>query len=134
MKNIIYLIIWTFLLLLNNTTSFAAKAPWVNCVWLPWCPDKDIQNPTPANVHWDFWSNIVWKASIDLVITFIQYIWVIAVISLMLWWVMYILSGWEDEKIKKAKAWIIWSMVWVFMSVSAWWIISFIAKLNINLL
>ena len=134
MKNIIYLIIWTFLLLLNNTTSFAAKAPWVNCVWLPWCPDDNIQNPTPANVHWDFWSNIVWKASIDLVTTFIQYIWVIAVISLMLWWVMYILSGWEDEKIKKAKAWIIWSMVWVFMSVSAWWIISFIAKLHINLL
>jgi hypothetical protein len=49
----------------------------------------------------------------------------------MLWGVMYILSGWEEEKVKKAKWWIIWSLVGVFMSVSAWWIISFITQITI---
>jgi len=109
----------------------AARAPEINCVWLAGCPDTNIRNPSTANVNWDFDNNIIWKASIDLVVTFIKYIAVIAVISLMLWWIMYILSWGEEEKAKKAKSWIIWSMVWVFMSVSAWWIIRFITQLSI---
>ncbi len=131
MKKIIYLSYW-FLLLFFTKIIFATKAARVNCVWLPWCPDTNISNPSPATVKNDFWNTIVWKTFIDLVSTFMQYVWVIAVISLMLWWVIYILSWWEDEKIKKAKSWIIWSLVGVFFSVSAWGIIKFITVLSIN--
>jgi hypothetical protein len=126
-----YFIILGFLFSIFNKI-YATKAPEINCVWLAWCPDTDIKNPTKANVQWDFWNNIVWKFTIDFVVIFIKYIAVIAVISLMLWWVMYILSWWEEEKVKKAKSWIIWSAVWVFMSVSAWWIIKFITQLSIS--
>jgi len=131
-KLFLFLIIFYFFWILNY--SYAAKAPEINCIWLPGCPDTNIKNPSPANVKRNFDNNIVWKASIDFVVTFIKYIAVIAVISLMLGWIMYILSWGEEEKVKKAKSWIIWSIVWVFMSVSAWWIITFITQLNINLI
>jgi hypothetical protein len=127
----IKIIFLSYFLYFNNYI-FAARAPEINCVWLAWCPDSSITNPTKANVSWDFSSNVIWKFTIDFIVTFIQYIAIIAVISLMLWWIMYILSWWEDEKIKKAKSWIIWSAVWVFMSVSAWWIIKFITQLSIS--
>lgn len=132
MKKIkLFLLSYIFYFFWFIVNIYAAKAPEINCVWLPWCPYTDIRHPSPANVNWTFDNNIVWKASIDLVVTFIKYIAVIAVISLMLWWIMYILSWGEDEKVKKAKSWIIWSLVWVFMSVSAWWIITFITQLSI---
>lgn len=132
MKKIkLFLLSYIFYLFWTINYSYAAMAPEINCVWLPGCPDSSIANPSKANVSWDFSNNIVWKVSVDLVVTFIKYIAVIAVISLMLGWIMYILSWWEEEKAKKAKSWIIWSIVWVFMSVSAWWIITFITQLSI---
>jgi len=107
--------------------TWIQEAPWILWTWLPWW-----------KVEWEkvvlkssFQDTPLWKAAIDFVITFIKYIAIIAVISLMFWWIMYILSWWEEEKVKKAKSWIIWSIVWVFMSVSAWWIIKFITQLSI---
>jgi len=128
-KLFFFLILFYFFWVLNYVN--AAKAPEINCVWLAGCPDEDITHPTDADIKWRFDDNIVWRITIDLVITFIKYIAVIAVISLMLGWIMYILSWGEEEKVKKAKSWIIWSIVWVFMSVSAWWIIKFITQLSI---
>jgi hypothetical protein len=46
--------------------------------------------------------------------------------------VMYLISAWEDEKANKAKKWIIYSLVWVFVSSSAWWIINLINNLRIG--
>jgi hypothetical protein len=40
--------------------------------------------------------------------------------------VMYILSGGEEEKVNKAKNWIIWSLVWVLISMSSWFLVSII--------
>jgi hypothetical protein len=45
---------------------------------------------------------------------------------------MYLLSGWDDEKTKKAKYWIIYSLLWVIISVSAWGIINLINNLKIG--
>jgi hypothetical protein len=41
----------------------------------------------------------------------IKYTSVIAVIALMIAGIMYLISGGEEEKIKKAKRWIIWALI-----------------------
>jgi hypothetical protein len=41
----------------------------------------------------------------------IQYVPVVAVVALTLSGIMYILSGGDDEKVKKAKNWITWSLI-----------------------
>jgi hypothetical protein len=61
----------------------------------------------------------------------IKYVAVVAVLSVMISGVLYLVSGWEEEKVKKAKTWIIWSLVWVFLSVSAWGLINLLNNLII---
>jgi hypothetical protein len=45
---------------------------------------------------------------------------------------MYLLSSWEEEKANKAKKWIIYSLIGVFISVSAWWIINLLNNIKIG--
>jgi hypothetical protein len=100
----------------------------VNCFWLPWCEDTNITQPSDAvieNMNTLKWiSNIVWEL--------IKYVSVIAVISVMISWVLYMTSWGEEEKTKKAKTWIIWSLVWVLLSISAWWIINMLNAIQIG--
>lgn len=109
-----------------NALVFAA-APEVNCVWLPGCVDRDIVNPTAPNISdnigLEVVTSIIWEA--------IQFVAVVAVIALILSGIMYLVSWWEEEKVKKAKTWIIWSLVWVLLSISAWGIINMLNKLTI---
>lgn len=117
----------TIMLLFFSSYTYAA-APSVNCVWLPGCVDSNIMNPTSPRISDNIWimliSNIIWEV--------IQYIAVIAVISLIVSGIMYLISGWEEDKAKKAKNWIIWSLVWVLVSISAWWIINVLNNIYIN--
>lgn len=90
-----------------------AAAPSIDCGGLPWCStntssDKPIQFVS------------------GLIAELIKYVAVIAVIALMISGIMYLVSWGEDEKVKKAKTWIIWSLVWVLLSVSSWYIINLI--------
>ena len=111
----IFLFILVFLTWFHNTFA----APDVNCEWLPWCES------------WGSFSSILWKLA-DFIWSFlVQYVAVFAVIALMISWIMYILSNWDEERTKKAKSWIIWSLVWVFLSVSAWFIINFINNFSL---
>ena len=103
------------------------EAPKVNCIGLPGCPDKDIENPGGYNID----DNVTLKWVSALIWEFIKYVAVVAVITLMISGIMYLVSGWEEEKVKKAKTWIICSLVWVFFSVSAWWIINVLNSLSI---
>ena len=102
-------------------------APTVNCYWLPGCPDTDIENPGEANLSYNIWLRVI----ANIIGQAMQFVAVIAVIALILSGMMYLLSGWEEEKTKKAKTWIIWSLVWVFLSVSAWGIINLLNKITI---
>ena len=117
----------TIMLLFFSSYAYAA-APSVNCVWLPGCVDSNIMNPTSPRISDNIWimliSNIIWEV--------IQYIAVIAVIALIISGIMYLISGWEEDKAKKAKNWIIWSLVWVLVSISAWWIINVLNNIYIN--
>lgn len=110
-----------------NSTNSSSKAPAINCVWLPWCEDAEKNKPTPANLDRKNWQKWIWNIISEL----IKYVSVVAVISLMFSWVLYMTSGWEEEKTKKAKNWIIWSLVWVFLSISAWWIINMLNAIKI---
>jgi hypothetical protein len=61
----------------------------------------------------------------------IEYVAVIAVMAVMISGIMYILSGGEEEKVKKAKDWIIWSLLGVFFSVMGLFIINTLNNINI---
>ncbi len=121
MKKIIF-----FLLALSPyiTTFATSTAPWIKCDWLPWCPSS--WTDTLAN------SKLIpflWK----LIAEIIKYTAVIAVIALMFAWIMYITSWWEDETTKKAKKWIIYSLIGVFVSISAYLIVNIINNTNITI-
>jgi len=125
MKNKIKYLLW--LLFIIQTSLIYAEKPRINCYWLPWCTDEDPANPS------DYWSNFTWISFLTKVIwEMIQYVAVIAVIALISSWILYMLSWWEEEKAKKAKRWIIWSLVWVFLSISAWSIINILNLLRFN--
>ena len=114
-KKILFIFLSFFSLGMNYT--FAAQ-PKVNCEWLPGCEDgsdSDIGIETIANVIW----------------LLIQYVAVIAVIALILSGMMYLISWGDEEKAKKAKSWVTWSLVWVILSISAWWIINMLNKIVI---
>lgn len=92
------------------------KWPEVWCGWLPWCKSSGTFSPEKFLVK-----------SIDI---FIQIVAVLAVFALILSWIMYVISAWDEEKAKKAKTWILWSLVWVFVSFWSWWIISLLNNIN----
>lgn len=125
-KRIIALLIMLFISLWLNIAYSAT--PKINCIWLPWCVDSNIMTPWTPDISNNIWAkfmaNIIWE--------FIQIVAVFAVFALIFSWIMYLLSAWEEEKATKAKKWIIWSLVWVFVSISAWWIINFLNNIRIN--
>lgn len=124
------------ILLLSFATLYGqivvADPPPVNCIWLPGCADIDITNPLPpTNYDKPSWRVTTWIS--NLISNLIQYVAVIAVLSLMYAWLMYLLSWWEEEKLNKAKKMVIWSLVWVFLSISAWMIINMINDAKLSL-
>ncbi len=105
--------IFMFLASITAFQSTFAAAPIINCGELPWC--NGDSRVSESNVY----------AIIGGVIAkMIQYVAVIAVIAIMVWGIMYLLSSGEEEKIQKAKNVIIWALGWVFVSVAAWSLIS----------
>jgi hypothetical protein len=124
------LFILSSFIFVSNNTAFSApttEAPKVNCIWLPGCPDEDIANPGGYNPR----QNITLEWIGAFIAELIKYVAVVAVISVMLSWMMYLFSGWEEEKVKKARVWITWSLVWVLLSISAWGIINLLNTLTI---
>lgn len=122
----------SFLLFIQNVfAEDAKKAVGINCYGLPGCPDEPIQSPTPGLVWWDKY-NVWWEYILDIIHLMLQYVSVVAVIALMLSWILYLLSWGEDEKTKKAKNWIIWSLVWVLVSLSSNFLVTTIINFNFN--
>jgi len=105
---------WIFLAWAQNTI------PVIECEWIPGCNGD----------WWKYENSIIWIWNI--VSEWIKYVSLLAVISLILSWFLYLFSWWEDEKTKKAKNWIIYSLIWVVLSVSAWWIINMINNIEIS--
>ena len=120
LKKIFYSVVF-YMIFLENI--YAEPPIW--CAWLPFCEEEN--NLIGDSAGYIFIDEVWWK----LVSELIQYVAVIAVISLMISWIMYLLSWWEEEKVKRAKSWIIWSLVWVVLSIWAWGIVNIINEISI---
>lgn len=112
--NTLFIIFFTFI-----GNAFSA-APDINCGWLPGCERSDNNLESIYSVVWNFISLMI------------QYIAVLAVLAVMLGGIMYLISAWDEEKAKKAKNIIIWALVWVFLSVTAWSIIGILNNFSIT--
>jgi hypothetical protein len=119
-----------FIVWLSNVFAVPAwkETVKINCHGLPWCADTKIEAPTPGYVWWN--SNIWAEYILDIIHLMLQYVSVIAVIALMLSWVLYLFSAWEEEKTKKAKSWIMWSLIWVLVALSSNFLVSTIINFN----
>lgn len=118
-------------IILSMSFAFAAwqQAPTINCIGLPGCVDSSKAKPTSPNL-----SNNKWKKFfVGIIDEFIQIVAALAVFALIFSWIYYLISAWNDEKTGKAKKWIIWSLIWVFISVLSWWIVSWLNNITINL-
>lgn len=121
----------TFLLLLNNVFAVqGSKSVKINCFGLPGCIDTDKSKPSDWYVGGN--SNVGWEYILNIIATMLQYVSVFAVIALMLSWVLYLFSAGEEEKTKKAKNWIIWSLVWVIVSMSSWFLVSLVNNFSFD--
>jgi hypothetical protein len=123
MKKQIFIIIAIMLWKITNVMATWPDILWTWLPWYEWSSLITVKNLWNNNVWIEFISSLIWQA--------IQFIAVIAVIALILSGIMYLLSWWDDEKAKKAKSWITWSLLWVILSISAWWIIGILNKINI---
>ncbi|MCH2188502.1 pilin [Candidatus Gracilibacteria bacterium] len=103
------------------------EAPKVNCFGLPGCVDGDIDNPSDPNIQ----DNVAAVFTGNLISDLIQYVAVIAVIALMGSGIMYLLSSGEEEQTNRAKKWIIWSLVGVILSISAYGIVGLLNTFQI---
>ncbi len=113
-------IIYIYVIFITNIYITNADVPtWLipNNTGLPW--NNTVARDIVGKVWWNFISEMI------------QYVAVIAVISLMFSGIMYLTSGWVEEKVKKAKTWVIYSLVWVLLSISAWTIIKILNELTI---
>jgi len=87
MKHIFFIFAPFLYFFLNNALLAATPRP--QCDGLPWCSEGS--------------NTITFSVIGNLTATVIQYVAVIAVVAVMYGWILYLLSSWDDEKIKKAK-------------------------------
>jgi|SaaInlStandDraft_6_1057023.scaffolds.fasta_scaffold00586_5 hypothetical protein len=81
-----------------------------------------------VKVAWWFWNVIkTWVNNISI------YLWVFAVWSIVLWALMMTLSGWEEEKINKAKDIIKWWIIWFLWLIFASAIINLVIRIMYSL-
>ena len=124
MKKNILLFLWVYASFMAN---LFASWPEVVCNWLPWCKSDTVGQVNNSVTSESFFA-FVW----NLISTTIQYIAVLSVLALVVAWIMYLVSAWEEEKVKKAKSAIIWSLVWVLVSTTASAIINLLNSFRIN--
>lgn len=115
-RNIFFFLLSAFFSL--QSTFAAGSVPEIKCDGLPGCTDSPSYNAT----------GVITK----VVDEFIQIVIVVAVFSLIFWGILYIISWGEDEKVSKAKKWILWSLAGVILASSAWGIIRLLNTINVN--
>ena len=128
-KKILALLLLSFAFLSFSWESLA-KAPLVNCTWLPWCADDNKSEPMPATDINN--SNLIIKLTGWLIAEVIKFTAVFWVIWIIISWLMLIFSWWNEEKMVQARKYIFWSMTWTMLSSCAFLIISVLNKITIN--
>lgn len=113
-------------LIVSYEAALAQKIPGINSFWLPWDNDQELWDP------WTYNNNPFERLTNTFIESFIQFVGVVAVLALILSGIQLIISWWEEEKMKKARKWFIWSLAWVIVSLLAFFIITFINNLDIS--
>lgn len=86
--------------------------------------DETEISTTDFSIEWWFKTTIYnWVKNISTIL------FLISIFAIVYGWLMMTLSAWEDEKIKKAKDIIKWSMLWFLALISAWAIITIVINL-----
>ncbi len=121
-----------FIIFCLNIYSYASalNLP-VNCAGLAWCDAQSISDPA----NWEVKEDKLFAFAWTFISEWIKIVAVVAVVALMLAWLNLVVGwwlSWEEEKVSQAKKWVLWAMVWVILSVSAWFIINIINELKID--
>lgn len=129
MKKIIILFV-----VLLSTFSFSYAASW-ECEYNPengWSISAALWNclqDAKLVQSWNLkveWSDNWFSLKIQSLVNSISlYLWILAVFSIVLGWLMMTISAWEEEKIKKAKDIVKWWIIWFI------WLISISAIINL---
>lgn len=98
----------------------AFAAPEIHCGNLPGCSDDGSVSEAQT-------FGIIGSA----IETGIQYTAVLAVLAVMIGGILYLISSWDEEKTKRAKNIVIWALVGVFISMSAYSLIALINNFRI---
>ncbi len=125
----IYTFLATAIYFLLASHAFAVdSSPRINCYGLPGCPDDNKAVPSKPNVS----ENSFTEAIADAISFIMPYVAIFAIIAVMISGVMYLISAGDEDKVNRAKKWIIWSLLWVLLSISSWFIIATLWQLNFN--
>lgn len=119
----LYKILTSVLLYMTFIWTLTANGSDIVCEWLPGCgtADSTWEGTQALGFLWGFIAEAI------------QYLAVIAVITVILSGIMYMLSGGDEEKTKTAKSWIIYSLVGVVLSISAWGIINLLNNITVEI-
>ena len=91
---------------------------------------------TILTVHWAFWileisDELKGAQSGDIALDFsnvivylLWFLWLIAVIWWMKWWFQVLTAGWDEEKVKNWKKTVLFMMLWIFVILIAWALVS----------
>lgn len=132
MKKIFITCFCIFFIIIFSVQTYAAP-----CVDFAWEGDitqlvKDcVESEGQLTVRGD--DLIVWDQTNAIINNFIRNLWVLlsiwAIIMIVYSGLLMTLSGWNDEKIKKWKDLLKWTLIWYIALLTAWWIVSFIISL-----
>lgn len=116
----------------NSGCEYKESDGWDILSQLDKCADESSAvNPWKSN---EFKIETKFKDKVGQITKNLMYIfWVIAIGGIALGWLMMTLSGWVDEKIKKWKDLIKWSIFGFLIIVSAWGIITIIVNIAYTL-
>lgn len=111
-----------------NSQLVSAEMTQPEAYWLPEFADK-------KNMLW--WIIQAKTTNPHLFITatiaeWIKYVWFLAIISLIVWWIIYMTSFWVDAKTKKAKNIIMYSIIWILVAITAYSLVDMVNNISLN--
>jgi len=132
------LLLCSFIILFFNSFAFA----WDKCDFNEWTEIADLVDTCMLEwwstklVNWEKLNfnlrvavNGFYEQIDEWVMDIGVFLWILAVWAIVYGWLMMTFSGWEDEKIKKAKNIIKWWIIWFVLLISVRSIIMIIVKL-----
>lgn len=129
MKKLVFIWIFLWLIFLPSILFWAS-----NCEFLPgddisWriatcLGDTDLVQPVDGEIESGIKQLFVdWTTNIATALS------LIAIGAIVLGWLMMTLAGGEDEKIKKGKDIVKWSLIWFLAAISAWAVVRLVVEL-----